>query len=189
MSFLYTHLTKTPFGRIYHILFILLCLAVTPLSHLNAQDKSESLKAVFLYNLLNYITWPDDKDNITQKLCILGENPFGNALAHIKTKAKNREHKITTNFIPLKVNTAIGPVDNCHMLYITAAGQKTFNANIKTFEENNILTVSDIKGFSKKGAIELKRAHNKIILIINKRNLEKLNLKASSKLLRIAKVI
>tara|TARA_R110000868_G_scaffold190862_1_gene434924 strand:+ start:222665 stop:223195 length:531 start_codon:yes stop_codon:yes gene_type:complete len=156
-----------------------------------SEDNTEQVKAIFLYNLLNYISWPKSKISAVKNLCILGSNTFGDAFEYIKLKSKNRDLEISVSFITPSDNLDIETIKMCHMLYIAipANAKNIIKTHKKHLIKNHILTVSDTKGFSQIGCVELQHQEDKISIIINRNKLKKYKLKANSRLLRVAKVV
>jgi hypothetical protein len=60
-----------------------LCL-VTTLRAQSAAQRAYEIKAAYLYNFIKYVDWPSYGDSIT--IGVLGNNPFGTALAPLNGK-------------------------------------------------------------------------------------------------------
>ena len=81
-------------------------------------------------------------------------------------------------------------INSCHVLFISSSEKIIIKTILKKVDNNPILTVSDINGFSEQGgSIEFYVEENKIRFAINMRTLKETDIKVSSKLLRLAKVI
>jgi len=166
--------------------FIFLALPCTSVAY--ALDREYVIKAVFLYNFLNYIKWPDTQ-NISGipkvKLCIVGRDPFGSALTALKKK-------VSANWDLEIAHIAIDqplPEPSCRIVFISHLEPKHITIN-KSLSSVGVLTVSDIEGFAKNtGIIELVKRKDKIKLIINADRLKQAKLNASSKLMKISEIV
>ena len=139
-----------------------------------AQDRSQKVKAVFLFKFVGYITWPDKRSSTT--ICTYGGNPFGNLLNQLSGLQKQS--------VTIKNINSGQSILGCHIVYVSPSVSSP-NTNGQA-----IITVSESSGFAqKRGMIELKETSERIQLIINVARLKAANLKASSRLLDIAELI
>jgi hypothetical protein len=146
-----------------------------------------SVKGAFLYNFAKFITWPgeafrDDQMHIT--LCILGEDPFGDALTSVEGKTvKDRK-------VVIKHCATLDDLDKCHMLFISRPEEQNLSEILAKVKNWNTLTVSDMEGFAQSGGvINFVTVEKKIRFEINLDAAERADLKISSKLLRLAKIV
>lgn len=153
-----------------------------------ALDREYAIKAAFLYNFFNYIKWPgaDGAGNTRQaKLCIVGKDPFGNALSALKKKVRTEWDLIIER---VAIDHKL-PELSCHIVFVSYL-EPDYATVIKSLANSGVLTVSDIEGFARDfGIIELAERRDKIKLIINADRLEEANLKASSKLMKISEIV
>jgi len=167
------------------LIFITFCFVVTS----QAANSEYQIKAIFLYNFLNYITWPPPTQTATQKtsnLCLFGGNPFGQSLSLIQKKAAP---ELIIN-IKVLTRNEITQIPSCHILFVTDMEQYSVTELYEILNQYGVLTVSDIADFATSvGIIELTKKNQKIKLIINKNRLKKVGLKARSQLLKIAKIV
>ncbi|MEW8000824.1 MAG: YfiR family protein [Candidatus Thiodiazotropha endolucinida] len=149
------------------------------------QIDEDRLKALFLYNFANYVTWPEStfKNQISPiNYCLLG---------YSRLKASMNE--ITANEIINGRELRVVSVENeqqlsdCNILFIhqPAAGYPI--ELIQRLASQSVLTVSDHPDFIPAGGsiVLLKKSH-KIKLVVNMDALDQGQLKVSSKLLRLA---
>lgn len=176
------------------IALILLCVAMNSLvfsSSKAAEFAEHEIKAVFLYNFPNFIRWPDisfKNDNDAFVYCALDA---GDAV--IKTLSTLIEGEdVQGRAIKLLAPVLKSEIDHCQILYIGIDSFYSREDWVTSFIQQRlsipVLTVSDLNEFSRMGGIiELAEQKGKIIPVINTDRLKQSGLKASSKLLRMAK--
>jgi hypothetical protein len=151
-----------------------------------AQDVSQEfqLKLAFIINFGRFINWPEEtfKDNQSElDLCVLGKNPFGNALSEVVGK------KVGNRSLVVKKITSYSKEQRCHLLYVGASdlGQQT--GLLPALKGEPIVTVSDGAGFvAAGGSIEFVIRDDKLSFIINNSALKESGIQASSSLLSLA---
>jgi len=145
-------------------------------------------KAVYLLNFLQFVEWPDSSfanDESSIVLAVLGRDPFESTLDETVQSERIGNHPILVRrFMTLD---ELAP---CHVLFISVSEKQTYRAALKRFNGFPVLTVSDIEGFGDTGgSIGFYMEDQKIRFEINTEALRHANLKVSSKLLRLARVI
>lgn len=166
-------------------LFALLCLLPSDYAHAESATEHE-LKAVFLYNFANYITWPEsafqNKDS-PFNYCLLGRSRINDSLnAVIKNETiKGRHLRLVEFQHPTQLS-------ECHILFIHQMVEGYPPDLLRQLAAESILTVGDDANFIPAGgAISLLQKARKIDLVISMDAVELARLKVSSKLLRLAK--
>jgi hypothetical protein len=166
--------------------FLIACSA----ANLSAQEQKAGeyqIKALFLYNFINFVDWPADSSihsSPTINVCVIGEDPFDNALDDIRDKTV-KDKKLAIRFY--------GPYDEpkgCHILFITAAEKRHAAHILKSVREANVLTVGDTEDLARQGAIiGFYIEQKKVRFAINIEAARRAGLKISAKLLKLAKII
>ncbi len=145
------------------------------------------IKAAFLYNFAKFVEWPEDafaSSSSPIKLCILGDDPFGAAIKSIHGKTI-RGRDLVINFI-----SKAKDLEQCHILFVSASEKDKLAQVINQIKDTNILTVGDMAYFSHHGGmIRLFKAGAKIKFEINIDAARTADLKISSKLLNLAKIV
>lgn len=164
-----------------------------PTSHNSAQaarnkfDESQ-VRAVFLFNLTHFISWPESSFSSPDSpfvITILGDNPFGNNLKNIVKNEKVGLHPII-----IKHAKTLNQLEKAHILYIQRNFKKQLATILEQTSQTGILTVSAYPGFADSGgAVNLLIQQKRLLLELNIVSAEKNDLKFSSKLLRLAKVV
>ncbi|MCU7873503.1 MAG: YfiR family protein [Candidatus Thiodiazotropha sp. (ex Lucinoma borealis)] len=166
-------------------LFALLYLLPSDYAHAESATEHE-LKAVFLYNFANYITWPESafqNQDSPFNYCLLGRSRINDSLnAVIKNETiKGRHLRLVEFQHPTQLS-------ECHILFIHQLDEGYPPDLLRQLAAESILTVGDDANFIPAGgAIGLLQKARKIDLVISMDAVELARLKVSSKLLRLAK--
>jgi hypothetical protein len=178
--------------KMKHSIAVILALCVLLSGVWNATAESSSvreyqIKAAFLYNFSKFVEWPQGSFTDAKSpfvICVLGEDPFDNALDTIKEK------NIDGRKIVIERMESIKDEEKCHILFVSASERRDLSQIFRAVKQRNILTVSDMKGFAGSGGIiNFISADNRIGFEINVSAAEKANLKISSKLLKLGNIV
>ncbi|MEW8052339.1 MAG: YfiR family protein [Candidatus Thiodiazotropha sp.] len=162
---------------------LLLCLSVGSAN--SEQVDEDRLKALFLYNFANYVTWPDStfqSQISTINYCLLGSSRLNDRMKEI-----TKDEKINGKELRVVETEDEQQLSDCNILFIhqPAAGYPT--ELIQQLASQSVLTVSDHPDFIPVGgSIVLLKKARKIKLVVNLDALDQGQLKVSSKLLRLA---
>lgn len=176
---------------------VLLLAAMSSRPALGADDlpREYRIKAAYLYNLIKFITWPDettlDSDS-PLNLCVYGYNPFGTYLEKLEQRSV-RNHPLKVRYIAERQSSS-----GCHLLFISryntvappelGASAENQVSDTATARQPALLTVSDNADFLRHGGlIALVDIGNNIHLDINLTRARKLDLQFSANLLEIAR--
>jgi hypothetical protein len=167
---------------------ILLCLLAFTPWRTHAQSKEYQIKAAFLFNFAQFVDWPTTAfTNTEAQFCIgiLGDDPFGTVLDEMVQGEKVNGHPLV---IQRYLN--VQDVKDCQILFICRSESEQTEQIVAGLKGKNILTVSDIEGFTKSGGIiQFTTEQNKIHLRISMEAAKNANLTISSKLLRLAEIV
>ena len=146
-----------------------------------------AVKAAYLYNFAKFVEWPPgvfaDAD-APLRICIVGDNPFGDALASLSGKT------VESHPVEVRPISAATGFDKCHIVFISRTEQGRFKALLTKLGRLPILTVSDIGGFAQAGGmIGLVEAEQRIRFDINVSATRQSGLKLSSQLLKLATIV
>ncbi len=159
---------------------------VVSLSHAITAPKYRII-TVYLFNFTRFMEWPDsayDNPSATFQICVFGRDRFKLALDVAIEKETVGKRPITMRRL-----TQIDKITNCQVLYI-GSSEKHRVANILNAVKNHpVLTVSNLPDFVDNGGmVRFYENKSRIRIEINPDALREVNLYASSKLLRIAKI-
>ncbi|CAN2039438.1 YfiR family protein [Candidatus Magnetomoraceae bacterium gMMP-15] len=144
------------------------------------------IKAIFIKKIAKYIHWPQNifsSENDAIRLCVTKKNEFGHAFKSLKKKrAKGRA--IILN------HCKKGEYKDCHILFINSTDKKLVNNILSSISYKNILTIGEIQGFAQMGGmINFYKKDNMIRFEINVDAAERAEIKFSSNLLKLARII
>jgi uncharacterized protein DUF4154 len=140
------------------------------------------VKAAYLYNFGKFITWPPEHASSSFRICILGSDPFGDALeTTVKGEALNGKP------VSLKPVAADNSVTNCEIVFIPSSEQKRLPAVLSLLNKQHVLTVSDIPDFTAKGGmIGFVMEGDRVRFEVNQASAQEAGLSMSSQLLKVA---
>jgi len=150
-----------------------------------AEQLSEyPVKAVFLYNFIKFTHWPESGESTPFELCLMGTDPFGEALATIEGKqAQGR-------VLHIKRNVSLEEAKTCQVLFINEPEQSRLGAFLRRLEKVPVLTVGDTDGFAEAGGmIGLLMDDNRVQFEVNLKAVERAGITISSQLLKLARDI
>lgn len=142
------------------------------------------VKAVFIYNLTNFVQWPSStfaQDNAPLLIGVLGQNVFGSTLEDVVAGEKVDDH-------PLIVRYLVDPEQaaKCHIVFIERS-YPSMRETLAMLKSKPVLTVSDGRHFLEmSGIIRMYTDDNRIRLEIHVKEAERSKLTISPKLLKLA---
>jgi hypothetical protein len=143
------------------------------------------LKAVFLYNLGHFITYPPNTINSGYfSICVLGKDPFQGSLELASSGKQLHSQTVKLRYLQ-RVEESL----DCQIVFISQSEEPILSNILPIFERYPILTVSDIPYFlSEGGMVRFVIRDDKVRLQIHQTNLSKAGLSASAKLLALADI-
>jgi hypothetical protein len=146
------------------------------------------VKAVFLYNIVQFVEWPKDSvPNETSPIIIgiLGIDPFGSFLDDTVLGEDVNGHPLI-----IERYASVHDIKNCHILFIHSEMVPKLPTILKKLKGKGILTVGDAVNFAKQGGmVRFFTQENKIKIRINLKAVKEENITISSKLLRLAEIV
>ncbi|MBU0675180.1 MAG: YfiR family protein [Proteobacteria bacterium] len=147
------------------------------------------LKAIYLYNFLNFVYWPLEKCDppgvMPREIAVIGHSPFGDALQALKHKL----HKAGTPLDVIYLGSYHKGMDlsGCRLLFVCDSEKQNFETIIASVAGKPVLTVGDSEEFVEAGGmITLISRQNKVRWIINRMHTREAGLQMKAKLLDIA---
>jgi len=175
--------------KVCFTVFTLLIL-ISTFSFANEPSREYQVKAGFLYKFLLFAEWPEEttaESGDTIVIGIIGKDSFGNAFAPVEGEMINGRKLTVKRF---KDNVSSTALEKCHILFISSSLKKRMSKILKTVNEYPIITVSDVKGFTKSGGmINFVVKESRVGFEINMTAAESAGIKFRSKLLRVAQQI
>jgi hypothetical protein len=168
------------------VLLGLLLLSMT----VRAQDGREveyEVKAAFLLKFAMFVQWPTNAlaadPQVPLVVGILGEDPFG-----AKFDQAIKTEKVNGRTVQLRRARQVAELLDCQIVFICASEASRYAELITAFNTRPILTVADEAGFAPQGGmIGFFKEEGRVRFEINPPALERVGLKASSKLLQVGR--
>ena len=153
-----------------------------------ADDAEYRIKLAFLYNFAQFVQWPAEAFHdpaAPLMLCVAGQDPF-------KREIEDGLRGRTAGGHPIEIRR-LKPGDDprsCHMVFVPANEKKVASNMLEALKGSNTLTIGETKGFADLGGvINLTVEENKLRFEINLDAAMQTQLKISSKLLALAKIV
>ena len=148
-------------------------------------SKEYDLKAVFLYNFATFVEWPAAAQPAPGEpfiIGVLGDDPFGHALADVVAGEKVRG-------APIKIvhGRRWEDIRECHILFISNSENLRWGLTLTKLRDRPVLTVGDSPRFVNSGGMIAFSTDSRVQLTINPARATEAGLTISSKLLRVAK--
>jgi YfiR/HmsC-like len=166
------------------VYLILLCLSAGTLKAQTPQEQEANLKAVFIYNFINYIDWETGNDNNDFVIGIVGSSAVTKPLIEISQDKTAKNKKII-----VKVFNSPQEISNCQILFIPQNLPFSLHSILEKTDKG-ILTISEEKGYAEQGtAFNFIMRDDKLKFEANLKAIDMAGLKASSQLLKLAKIV
>jgi YfiR/HmsC-like len=168
-------------------LFVTAVLAASLAASAKMQDSKHSefeIKAAYLYNFGRFVAWPPEslENEKSFQVCVLGRDPFGNALDKILANEKIQGKPAMARRI-----SEASAVKGCQVLFISSSEEARLGQILTVMDSKSVLTVSDISDFSARGGmIEFVRDQERVRFEVNLDAAEAARLTMSSDLLKVA---
>lgn len=168
---------------------IFLMLAAMPAVQLSANPavSEYAVKAALLIKLSRFVYLPDENAEKEPRLCILGQNPFGDELEQLN-QASDWPYQIS-----LLSSAGGAQTDTCDFVFISRSERRRLAAILKQLADYPLVTISDIQGFARNGGmVELafaSRRDSQISIIINRPAARQQQIEFNAQLLRLAVLI
>ena len=151
-------------------------------------SKEYQLKAVFIFNFAQFVSWPTNAFTNTNApiiIGVLGNNPFNDYLDQIVHGEKVQGRPLEMHYY-----RTVDEITRCHVLFISRSEAARLDEIVAKLRGRSTLTVADVEGFTDRGGmIQFLTRQNKIRLRINLAPVKTANLTISSKLLRPAQIV
>ena len=146
--------------------------------------RQEDIKATFLYNFAKFVEWPQSSfvDAVVSfRIEIIGRDPFDGRLDQIVIG--KRVHDKPIEIIHSLEGTYPGLV---HIAFVSASEEKHLDSLLKTYRRHDVLTVSDIADFTRRGGmIGFVTEPGTVRFRFNQAAVEQSQLRVSSRLLAL----
>ncbi|MGH9774943.1 MAG: YfiR family protein [Candidatus Acidiferrales bacterium] len=169
---------------------VLLACTIFPVSSgAQSEDVSEyQVKAAFLYNFAKFVDWPSDafvSDTAPINLCVIGQDPFGDALDDAVRDKSIGRHKLV-----IRRTKKLDDEKACQIIFLSDSESKRLPEVLRSVSGASTLLVGERQAFAEQGGvIAFLLEDNKVRFAINVDAAERARLKISSKLLALATIV
>ncbi|HOT26896.1 MAG TPA: YfiR family protein [Candidatus Ozemobacteraceae bacterium] len=146
------------------------------------------MKTAYIFNILKFITWPgatvEDKTTPV-RIVVVGQDPVGDLLEELaKSALEGRTLKV--EHCTDETNLA----SEAHIVFISRSMEQHLPDIVQNYQGKIVLTISDIRQFSRRGGIiGFFQDRGRIKIEINLRMARELGFKIDARLLEIARII
>lgn len=180
---------STTFVHVF--LFLFFCARIFAPDKTSAQSavsKEYQIKAVFLFNFIQFIVWPENAfpdTNAPFAIGVLGDDPFGAALAETVQGETIRNRKIV-----IEHSKEIKDLKNCQLIFISKSESRQATEILASLGSAPALTVGDFENFARSGGvINFYLQEKKVRFEINPDAAQNRGIKISSQLLGLGKIV
>lgn len=168
---------------------VLLLVSAVPARPAGADQVDEyELKAAFLYNFAKFVRWPEDErasSGAPIRVCTLGGSDLADVIVRVMEGKEVDGHPLAVERID-----GLGDARRCNILFVARDSEVSGAAVAGAVRGSSTLTVGESEGFAREGGmVNFVREDKKIRFEINQAAARKADLRISSKLLRLAKLV
>lgn len=150
-----------------------------------AVAQNYQLHAVYMYQFIKYIKWPEGAASGDFVIGVLGESP---ATEHLQKMADTK--KAGSRNIVLKKFNSPSEVTDTHMLFIGKGTVENVAAVLEYTQNTNTLLVTEEEGFGLEGSnINFVLRNGRLVFELNQSAMDRESLKVSTELAKLAIVI
>jgi hypothetical protein len=164
------------------------CLFIAGLSVPPAQAQSLSeyqVKAAFIYNFAKFIDWPGATPQGDFVIGILGDDPFRGAL-----QATVKDRSIDGRPVVVRQVPSADAARSFQILFVSTSERERLPAILDSLKGSAVLTVGETEGYAKSGVvINFIVEDNRVRFEVNVDAAERANLRISSKMLSLARIV
>lgn len=177
--------------------WLVVAIVLAPIPHARAQNldklKVRRVQAAYLFNFAKFIDWPkaalgDKKTDFV--IGVLGDDQMASILeSTLKSKTVESRSIVIRRFRRFDSEN-YSSMRECQILYVGKSQKSRLRAVLRSFASSPILLVSEISGFAGEGGmVGFVLERGRIVFEINRKALERVGLRASFRLLSLARLV
>ena len=145
-----------------------------------SQAQDDNFKALFIYNVTNFIEWPAVEGNFV--IYVLGNSPI---IDIFKSDSKLKDKKVAGTPIAIEPLNDVKNAGSCQILYVPEDQADKMDAAVAAIGSKAILIVTHFDGAITKGSCInfYNKPDGKLTMQISRKNIESHGLKVGSQLL------
>lgn len=143
-----------------------------------------ALKAALFFKLPPFVYRPDTDRGTTVEMCLLGRNPFGNALQKLAGVPIDGR-QVRLRFVDAR------EAGTCEFVFISRSEAGDVEGILHRLGTAPVVTVSDIEGFARAGGLVefAVGPEGSVLILINRAAGQRLGIEFNAQLLRLARVV
>ena len=155
---------------------------------LQAGFEPDQVKAAYIYNLPNFVYWPDLQESVGEDFFVI--KVLGNRSIARYLEVLTQGEKIKGLPISIVYIDSIYQAQNCKILFVDKSRENAVtDGQLVNLANNGILTVGESLDFLKKGGmVGLVPVGKRIVVVVNISMAQRARMSFSSKLMKVAKV-
>lgn len=167
---------------------LIFALMPVPVRAQPAAPREYQVKAVFLFNFLQFVEWPAEAfsdPGAPLQIGVLGDDPFGPALDEAI-----KDETVQGRRLVVRRSQHLEDLQDCQLLFISKSENRRADEILSRLGSRPVLTVSEINGFARQGGvIAFYPEGKKVRFEINPATARHAGLKLSSQLLGLGRVV
>lgn len=172
----------------YTVSAILFFFAFSPVQCAAENRLEAKVKTAYIFNFLQFINWPEtpgEDKKAPIKIVVLGNDPVGDLLEEL-SRSPLEGRGLAIERCPDETSLS----SSAHMIFISRSVEQRLPQIIQSLNGKNVLTISDIGQFSRRGGIiGFVKDSGKIKIEINLGMARERGYKIDARLLEIARII
>lgn len=163
--------------------WLLACLSSWAVSAQPAVQTVDRIKAAYVYNFAKFVELPTTEDKII-RVCVLGRDDLNGAMLSLNRRmAQGRE-------ILVRKDVTLEQVRDCSMVFVGEADARLLLPLVRQLGNASVLLISDARQAMDQGAhLSMVFNDDRVEFDVNLLNLQKSSIKASSQMLKLARVV
>ena len=145
------------------------------------------VKAAFIHNFTQFIDWPPgafEGEKSPFRIGILGSGLIDKPLMDLNGK------KVNQRFLEISRVQNLEKISQYHVIFVNPSENKRTQSILQTLKGTGILTIGDTPGFAEQcGVVNFYLKSGKVRFEVNIEASQRENLKISSRLLRLARIV
>jgi hypothetical protein len=145
----------------------------------------QQVKAAMLYNAAKFVEWSGaSRPETGLVICILGKPAIAPSIEGLEGRL------VQGHQIRVQQATSVNDIGACHVVFVGEGERRNLPAILAGASRKGILTVSDMDRFAMQGGVlGLVEFEGKVKLEVNIEAAQQANLKISSQLLKLARIV
>ena len=176
----------SPLCHAFLLAAVWLALALPAAAQRATFDERE-VKAVFLFNFVQFVDWPSiafASPDAPVVIGVLGDDPFGRLLDDVVEGEVVKGRRLSVVRF-----RRVEDIKACHVLFISASETAMYEHILTVLRDKPTLTVGETASFATRGMIRFLTDRNRVRLEVNVGAARASGLIISSNLLRLARIV